>query len=160
MRTALFQLIACVVVLSACGSGPQKQAVDPSKLVPQPHDLRVYGDYTHPSSGAMFPVQLLGMTRDPPHAYDRDELDVSASYPSAALKVTVYVYPAGPAVLGRLTYEQHKAAAAVVMKNAGLQPAGARVLPSPVGHELGSGFERSWTGKVGETPMLEVWRRQ
>ncbi len=63
-------------------------------------DLRVEGDWTHSASGMTFPERLGNALRTRIHAYDAEQLDVSAGY---SLRrggelgfVTLYVYPATP----------------------------------------------------------------
>jgi hypothetical protein len=63
-------------------------------------DLRVEGDWTHTASGMTFPDRLGNALRTRVHAYDAEQLDVSAGY---SLRrggelgfVTLYVYPATP----------------------------------------------------------------
>ncbi|WP_294253907.1 hypothetical protein [uncultured Sphingomonas sp.] len=63
-------------------------------------DLRVEGDWTHAASDMTFPERLGNALRTRIHAYDAEQLDVSAGY---SLRrggdlgfVTLYVYPAAP----------------------------------------------------------------
>lgn len=63
-------------------------------------DLKVEGDWTHAASGMVFPERLDNALRTRIHAYDAEQLDISAGY---ALRrggelgfVTLYVYPASP----------------------------------------------------------------
>ncbi|MGN8000568.1 hypothetical protein [Sphingomonas sp. 22176] len=63
-------------------------------------DLRIEGDWTHSASGMTFPERLGNALRTRIHAYDAEQLDVSAGY---SLRrggelgfVTLYVYPATP----------------------------------------------------------------
>jgi len=63
-------------------------------------DLQVDGDWVHAASGMVFPERLGNALRTRVHAYDAEQLDVSAGY---ALRrggdlgfVTLYVYPAAP----------------------------------------------------------------
>jgi len=63
-------------------------------------DLRIEGDWTHAATGMVFPERLGNAMRTRIHAYDAEQLDVSAGY---ALRrngelgfVTLYVYPASP----------------------------------------------------------------
>jgi hypothetical protein len=63
-------------------------------------DLRVEGDWTHKATGMVFPERPGNALRTRIHAYDAEQLDVSAGY---SLRrngelgfVTLYVYPAVP----------------------------------------------------------------
>lgn len=63
-------------------------------------DLHVEGDWTHAATGMVFPERLDNALRTRIHAYDAEQLDISAGYAmrrSGDLGfVTLYVYPAPP----------------------------------------------------------------
>jgi hypothetical protein len=140
-------------LLPACG--PATPATDPSKLTPRPHPIQVKGDFAHPASGALFPKRIGGMQREQPKAYDHEERDVSASYVEGGLRITAYVYPAGPAASGRLRGELLRSAGQVELGYGGLHATATRVVADPSAHPFGSGFERSWNGPVGSPQRIE-----
>ncbi len=74
-----------------------------------PKKIKARGDYTHKATGTIFPASIDKYKRKELSTFDRQKNDVDARYEYANFagktRVTVYVYPAGPATDARFREE-------------------------------------------------------
>jgi len=91
-------IIVLFIFLIGCIGTVTRTSAPRSQYLQTPKELSELGDFTHKSSGMVFPKKIEGFDRVNITQYDIGEYDVSVGYnylsPKGNLVCTVYVYPA------------------------------------------------------------------